>query len=67
MIKVTLDYDEISGNLYDNNSNLIISWPGLMNSKDDDAKNSIVNDMKELKAAGFTAEEIMQMKREGAI
>ena len=67
MVKVTLDYDEISGSLYDNNGAIIIAWPGLTGSKDDDAKSSIVNDMKELKAAGFTVEEIMQMKREGAI
>jgi len=67
MIKVTLDYDEISGSLYDNNGTIIVAWPGLISSKEDGAKSSIVNDMKELKAAGFTAEEIMQMKREGAI
>jgi hypothetical protein len=68
MKTVTVNYDELSGSIYDMGGALLCVAPSgwqfpneaiLVNSK------SPVDEMATLKESGFTADEIMQMKREG--
>lgn len=69
MRKIILNLCETTQEITDDNGIMIGMNSGysFMDAPITSKKSSIVNDMKELKAAGFTAEEIMQLKREGVI
>lgn len=68
-MKITLDYNETTGELSD--SGVIITNIGIGFIFSEQAKSKIeessVHDLVKLKDAGFNAQEIMQMKREGLV
>lgn len=69
-MKIQVEYDPATGQMSDpTNGALLTSWTGLshLEVKEQEAKESNVADLAKLKSAGFTAEEIMQMKREGLV
>lgn len=62
---IQLEYDKATGQITDPNTNCTIStWMGLEGSEVKEQKTSDVSELVKLKDAGFTADEIMQMKRE---
>lgn len=61
-----LEYEVDSGNLYDVNGVLIVSWQGLQSFADGKAGVPVA-DLVKLKDAGFTAEEIVDLKRKEVI
>lgn len=66
-MKLTLEYDSMTGNLYDNGI-LVATIPTNMTFSDNAKKEqSSTKDLVSLKGTGFTADEIMQMKREGLV
>lgn len=67
MKTVTIKYDEITGNVYDTTGAMVCTMPIGLFFPDEVSINSKspVEEMAKLKGSGFTADEIMQMKREG--
>jgi len=72
--KIIVNYDEASGDMFDANNVFFTAAPTNAYQfdyyKEADAKSGnseLLNSLKELKAAGFTVEDIMQFKREGVI
>lgn len=64
--KIVLEYDSESGELMDVNDIHLGYMTGLTGFKPEKQKTD-VGALVSMKDAGFTAEEIMQMKREGLI
>lgn len=69
-MKVTLIYNEETGELWDEQLfviNLGLNWSFSDQAKGKQESHSKTKDLVSLKDAGFSADEIMQMKREGLI
>jgi len=66
-MKVTFDYDYATGNITDS-AGLYICMHGMVPFKDEDTGGAgNVNYIKELVAAGVSVDDILKLKREGAI
>jgi hypothetical protein len=66
-MRFTVDYNKDTGELRDANGFLLNIGPGLEIASFEDEKKESTSNLVKLKDAGFTADEIMQMKREGLV
>ena len=66
MKTITLNYDEVTGNITDATGISIIYYMGAQSVKDDKSGQSI-DDLINLKAAGFTVDDIVELKRKDLI
>ena len=65
-MKVTLEYDTMTGNLTDSTGSLITTWVGLVSF---DTETGVVStkDLVSLAEAGYEASDIMEMKKKGIL
>lgn len=60
-MKITLNYDPTTGQVTDNNGAIIVTWMGL---QDQQAEPEIsVENLVELKKAGFSTDEIVELRK----
>lgn len=68
MIKIVLDYDKDADKIIDpDNGRTIAHWAGLAHHAAKESEGVKVSDLVELKEAGYTAEEIIELKKKGVI
>ena len=68
MIKIVkVEYEEGTGAVYDRTGNLIGTWQDLQPFPDNDKSNIAIDDVVKLKEAGFTSEEIIELKKKEVI
>ena len=66
MRTITLNYDEVTGNVTDATGISIGHYVGAQSVKDDKSAQSI-DDLINLKTAGFTVDDIVELKRKDLI
>jgi len=66
-MQIKVNYDPSTGNMTDPTNNAYIGVCSDLTHLEVKEQESKVADLAKLKSAGFTAEEIMQMKREGLV
>lgn len=66
-MKIIVNYDPSSGNVTHNGMNMGCVGCELQVSEYKESIGANISELKELKAAGFEVDEILQMKREGII
>ena len=66
MKTITLNYDEVTGNVTDATGISICHYVGAQSVRDDKSGQSI-DDLINLKAAGFTVDDIVELKRKDLI
>lgn len=66
-MKVVIDYDPASGNMTDAKGAYVGSWMGLESFGEELSTNDPVEDIVKLKNSGFTAEDIVAMKKGGVL
>ena len=62
-MKVILNYDELTGNITDSKGVYLFMYGGLSYDSVDDMTS--IDEMIKLKNAGFTAQEIIEMRKAG--
>ena len=62
-MSVYLKYNEASGNITDANDILVACFTGFKGVEVDENKNTSIDDMIKLKNSGFTAEEVIAIKK----
>lgn len=65
MKTITLNYDEVTGNITDGTGISLAHYIGAVSVKD--KVGSTINDLINLKAAGFTTDDIVELKRKELI
>ena len=65
MVQKYLKYDEISGQITDANASLVYTLSGFIGIEIDAESSSSVDEMIKLKNAGFTAQDIIEIKKAG--
>ena len=65
MTQKYLKYDEISGQITDANASLVYTLSGFIGIEIDAESISSVDEMIKLKNAGFTAQDIIEIKKAG--
>lgn len=65
-MKVTLDYDPASGQLTDKSGSLVGTWVNLQ-PVDDSVKKLTPAEAIQLREAGFTAEDLVELRKRGLL
>lgn len=63
MHRIILDYDPANGNISDAKGSIVGNWQDLLSTSFKDNSGVDVESICKLKNAGFSAEEIIEMKR----
>lgn len=67
-MKIVLDYDKDTGEIKDpDNGVTVATWVGLAHHIAKESEGVEVSDLVALKEAGYTAEEIIELKKKGII
>jgi len=65
-MKIVLEYDEMLGQIKDDQGTVILTWPGLQGHELDESTYDIEGLIK-LKNAGFTTDDIVELRRKELI
>jgi hypothetical protein len=67
MEKIVLEYDRASGEIKDGNGLFIASYIGHLKSFEEKPKSNTIDELIQLKEAGFTTDEIIELRRKELI